>query len=215
MNSPEVQKGGGHLEGNKQVFGQLSLIQLGQSKRDIDETFSAEKVSNFLRQRATSLKSKLLMQLAEVAQADPFAKVKKMIQELLNRLEEEKNKDQTEFAWCDENMKKNKADTEHYTALSEKLTAQIEKLTTEIADAKTLVKTLTKELDELVKVVDKATTDRAAEKAENEQTIKESQIAVEAVEDAMDVLQKYYNSVKFLQQPAEPAYAGGEYKGMR
>lgn len=214
MNSPEVQKGGGHLEGNKQVFAQ-SLIQLSSNaKKDIDEVFSAEKVSSFLRKRGQDLKSKVLMQLAEVAQADPFAKVKKMIQELLNKLEEEKNKDQTEFAWCDENMKKNKADTEHYTALSEKLSAQIEKLSTEIADAKSLVKKLTKELDELVKAVDKAVTDRASEKSENEQTIKESQVAVEAIEDAMDVLQKYYNSVKFLQQPAEPAYAGGDYKGM-
>lgn len=215
MKSPAVGKGGGHLEANKQVFVSTSLIQLSSgAKRDIDDVFGAEKVSSFLRRRGEDLKSKILVQLAEVAQADPFAKVKKMIQELLNRLEEEKNKDQTEFAWCDENMKKNKADTEHYTALSEKLTAQIEKLTTEIADAKTLVKTLTKELDELVKAVDKATTDRAAEKAENEQTIKESTVAVEAVQDAMDVLQKYYNSVKLLQQPAEPAYAGGDYKGM-
>jgi hypothetical protein len=215
MKSPEVMKGGGHLEGNKQVFAQESaLIQLGSQKKDIDEVFSAERVSTFLRQRGQSLKSKILMQLAEVAQADPFAKVKKMIQELLNKLEEEKNKDQTEFAWCDENMKKNKADTEHYTALSEKLAAQIEKLTTEIADAKDLVKKLTKELDELRAAVDKATTDRAAEKADNEQTIKESTVAVEAIEDAMDVLQKYYNSVKLLQQPAEPAYAGGDYKGM-
>lgn len=65
-----------------------------------------------------------------------------------------------------------------------------------------------------MQAVEKATTDRAAEKAENEQTVKESTVAVEAIEDAMDVLQKYYNSVKFLQQPAEPAYAGGEYKGM-
>jgi hypothetical protein len=137
-----------------------------------------------------------------------------MIQELLNRLEEEKNKDQTEFAWCDENMKKNAADTEHYTTLSDKLTAQIEKLSTEIADAKSLLKKLAKELAELAQAVEVATTDRAAEKAENEQTIKESNIAVEAIEDAMDVLQKYYNSVKFLQQPAEPVYDGGEYKGM-
>jgi hypothetical protein len=214
MQSPEVQKGGGHLEGNKQVFTQ-SLIQLSSNaKRDIDEVYGAEKVSTYLRKRGQELNSKILMQLAEVAQADPFAKVKKMIQELLNRLEEEKNNDQTEFAWCDENMKKNKADTEHYTALSEKLSAQIEKLQTEIQDAKNLIKTLTKELDELMKAVEKATTDRASEKADNEQTIKESQVAVEAIEDAMDVLQKYYNSVKFLQQPAEPAYAGGDYKGM-
>jgi len=216
MKSPEVQSGGGHMEGNKKVFLSTSLIQLSSAsaKRDIDEVYGAEKVASLLRQRGLSLKSKILMQLAEVAQADPFAKVKKMIQELLNKLEQEKNNDQTEFAWCDENMKKNKADTEHYTALSEKLAAQIEKLTTEIADAKSLIKKLTKELDELMKAVDQATTDRADEKADNEQTIKESQVAVEAVEDAMDVLQKYYNSVKLLQQPAEPAYEGGAYKGM-
>merc|ERR1719288_252661 len=41
MKSPEVSKGGGHLESNKQVFLSTSLIQLASttasSKRDIDE----------------------------------------------------------------------------------------------------------------------------------------------------------------------------------
>jgi len=140
---------------------------------------------------------------------------------MITRLEKEAAEEKTKNAWCVENMKKNKEETEHYTSLSEKLAAQKDKLETEIADAKELIAKLTKELEELAKAVEEATTNRAEEKTENETTIKESTVAVEAIQDALEILKEYYggsSAPSLLQQPEaagnQPAYAGGEYKPM-
>jgi len=212
MQSPAVSKGGVHVE--KTALMATSLIQLSSSKRDIDADVGAERLSSFLRKRGEDLKSKMLLQLAEVAQADPFAKVKKMIQNLLTKLRTEMKKDAETKGWCDTEMAKNKAQTEELTSKVSTLSSRIEVLKADIAKRKDMIKTLDTELEELRTDKDTAVSNRNAEKASNEQTIKETKEAVVQVERAMQVLQTYYNSVKFLQQPEEPAYAGGEYKGM-
>jgi len=216
MKSPEVAAGGSQLEGNKKVGLLQSFIQLQSSTRG-DES---DKVTQFLRKRGEEIGSRILVQIAEVAQADPFVKIKKMISDMVARLEKEAAEEKTKNAWCVENMKKNKEETAHYTQLSEKLAAQKDKLETEIADAKELVAKLTKELEELAKAVEEASTNRAEEKAENETTIKESTVAGEAISDAMEILKQYYggSAPSLLQQPdaegSQPAYEGGEYKPM-
>jgi len=217
MKSPEVAAGGSQLEGNKNVgLLQRSFIQLQSSTKG--ENF--DKVTQFLRKRGEETGSRILVQIAEVAQADPFVKIKKMISDMVARLEKEAAEEKSKNAWCVENMAKNKKDTSHYTQLSEKLAAQKDKLETEIADAKDLVAKLTKELEELAVAVEKASTTRAEEKAENETTIKESTVAGEAISDAMEVLKQYYGggASALIQQPdaegSQPAYVGGEYKPM-
>lgn len=215
MKSPQVAAGGGQLEGNKKVgLIEASFLQVRSSNKNVDDS----RVTDFLRKRGEEIGSKILVQIAEVAQADPFVKIKKMISDMIARLEKESAEDKSKNAWCVENMKKNKEETEHYTQLSEKLSAQCDKLETEIADAKELIAKLTKELDELAKAVEEATTNRAEEKAENETTIKESSVAAEAITDAMEILKKYYAGESFVQQPdaegSQPGYAGGEYKPM-
>lgn len=225
MKSPEVAKGGGQLEGNKKV-GLLatSLIQLQSQQRSYTTESEhaaqvpSDRVTSFLRTRGEQIGSKILVQIAEIAQADPFVKIKKMISDMITRLEKEAAEEKTKNAWCVENMKKNKEETEHYTTLSEKLSAQKDKLETEIADAKELIAKLTKELEELEKAVTEATTNRAEEKTENETTIKESTVAAEAITDALEILKKYYGGGAFVQQPdaegSQPAYVGGDYKPM-
>jgi len=224
MKSPEVAAGGGQLEGNKINLMQTSLIQLQSTSRSANiegEDSPSDRVASFLRKRGEEIGSKILVQLAEVSQADPFAKIKKMISDMIARLEKEAAEEKTKNAWCVENMKKNKEETEHYTALSEKLSAQKDKLETEIADAKELIAKLTKELEEIAKAVEEASTNRAAEKQENETTIKESTVASAAISDALEILQKYYgggSAAALVQQPdaegSMPAYEGGEYKPM-
>jgi len=199
----------------KKVFLGTSLIQLQSASKSDSPN---ENVTAFLRKRGEEIGSKILVQIAEVAQADPFAKIKKMISDMITRLEKEAAEEKTKNAWCVENMKKNKEELEHYTQLTAKLMAQKEKLDTEIADAKELIAKLTKELEELAKAVTEATTNRAEEKTENETTIKESSVAAEAITDAMEILKKHYEGAAFMQQPdaegSQPAYAGGEYKPM-
>lgn len=116
---------------------------------------------------------------------------------------------------CDKDMTENKAKIEEFTTLVEKLTAEVETLESEIAESKATKKRLTTELAELRKNEAAAKKQRLAEKTENEKVISESKAALDALDQAMAVLQNYYSKVKgaFL-QVKQPEFAAGEYKGM-
>lgn len=208
LKSPEVQKGSGHLDSAQSVG---SFIQL--TSRGAELNAAQEKVISFLRQRGSKIHSNTLMQLAELAGADPFVKIRKMVQELITRLEEEAKAELTKKGKCDKDMAENKAKIEEFTTLVEKLTAEIEILESEVAEGKATKKRLTTELAELKKNVASAKKMRLGEKTENEKVISESKAALDALDQAMSVLQNYYSKVKgaFIQQPE---FSAGKYEGM-
>jgi len=208
LNSPEVQSGAGHLDGAHSV----AFLQLG--KGDVPSSLQ-EKVVSFLRKRASSIHSSTLMQLAELAGADPFVKIRKMVQELITRLEEEAKAELTKKGKCDKDMIENKSKIEEFTTLVDKLTSEVETLSSEVAESKSTKKRLTAELAELKKNLASAKKARVAEKSENEKVISESKAALDALDQAMTVLQNYYAKVKgsFLQSK-QPDFAAGKYEGM-
>merc|ERR1719324_1895374 len=59
------------------------------------------RVSSFLKEKADALHSRRLSLLAERVASDPFAKVKKMIKDLIVRLMEEANQETEHKGWCD------------------------------------------------------------------------------------------------------------------
>lgn len=208
MKSPEIQKGTGHLNKAQSVG---SFVQV----RSFLSHNGPEKVADFLRSRGKALGSKILVQIAAMAAADPFVKVRKMVQELINRLQEEAKAELTKKGKCDKDMAENKAKVEEYNNKVKKLTTEIEMLSAEIGELKGTQKRLTKELAQLKKAVAQARTDRASEKAENEKVISESTAASEAVDQAMTVLQGYYSKVEgAFVQVSQPEFEGGEYTGM-
>jgi len=185
-----------------------SFLQL----RGSDKT---QRAIEFLLQRGNNMHSKVLVQVAEMAKADPFAKITRMIQELINRLEEEAAAQMTKKAKCDKDMAANKAKIEEYTSMVNKLTSKVEMLESEIAELKSTSKRLIKEIAETKDALATAKKDRSEEKAENEKTISETQAAVAAVDQAMTVLQNYYSKVEgSFVQVQQPEFESGEYKGM-
>merc|ERR1719324_1776843 len=66
------------------------------------------RAAEYLAQQATLLKSKMLSMLASRASADPFAKVKKMIKDMIVRLMEEANEETEHKGWCDSELGANK-----------------------------------------------------------------------------------------------------------
>jgi chromosome segregation ATPase len=199
----------------------LSAISSKQSETAAQEV-KRDAIVSLLRSEAKVLKSGLLNKLAQRVAADPFAKVKKLIQELIERLLQEAADEASHKGWCDKEMGKAKQ-TRGYKV------EEIEKLNQALAGAEALRNKLTEEVDTLKKEVEKlgtgldeATELREKEKKENEDTIKESKEAKEAVGEAIKVLKDFYEKNSFLQyehpaflQREDPPDAGfdGAYKG--
>merc|ERR1719454_647965 len=143
------------------------------------------RVLNLLRTRSEELSSPVLAALASRVASDPFVKIRKLIQELIERLLQEAADEANHKGFCDKEFGKAKqqratkveAVTALNTALSEN-EAKRDKLTEEIAK-------LTREVDELEASLSSTTKDRDDESAENAATIKEAEDGKEAVEMAI------------------------------
>jgi len=146
----------------------------------------------FLTERAKTSGSRILSQAADLVAANPFVKVKKMIKDLIVKLMEEATAETEHKGWCDTELGTNKIMREERTADVNELTAQIEDLTAEIAQLTQDLADNAAAVKELEDAMAKATEDRLASKAKNEQTVQEAKEAQSAVEDATAVLKDYY-----------------------
>jgi len=161
------------------------------------------RVMTLLKQQAQVLKSAALAALVAQAAEDPFAKVKKLVQDLIERLLKEAAEEASHKGWCDKEyalseMKRDKSSSEIKEAngLLELSEARRGKLAEEIKELEADIK----DLDETLA---NATTLREKEKTTNEATIKEAKESAATVEQAMDILDKYY---KTTQNDAEAAF---------
>jgi hypothetical protein len=183
------------------AFGLLRSVQTVQGNELVQE-----RVSQFLKDRADQLHSRTLSMLAVRVQEDPFAKVKKMIKDLIVRLMEEANQETEHKGWCDTELSVNKVTRDKKTEAVNMLTSEIEQLTADIAKLKQEVADLQAEILKSDETVAKATEIRTAEKAKNEATIKDSKEAQAAVAQALAVLKEFYagaaEATALVQQPS-------------
>merc|ERR1719169_350092 len=132
------------------------------------------RVLTLLKAKSEQIDSPVLAALATKVAADPFVKIKKLIQELIERLLQEAADEANHKGWCDKEFGKayQARDTKAEaiaalnTALSEN-EAKRDKLIEEIAKLK-------KELDELTTSLETTTKIRNDESAENAATVKEA-----------------------------------------
>merc|ERR1740138_1611126 len=80
---------------------------------------------------------------------DPFAKVKGLISEMIERLLKEAEEDAAHKGYCDKEMSETKAKKEELTDAIEALTTKIDKMSADSATLKEEVATLSKELSDL------------------------------------------------------------------
>merc|ERR1719326_2361536 len=170
----------------------MRLVQTSFALRASAKSVPVTSVVAYLQSQSNKLHSKMLELLAAQVSADPFAKVKKMIDAMITKLLEEANEEADHKGWCDKEMATNKQTrddkTEEVNSLQaeyDKLKADILKLTQQIAD-------LTDAIAEIDASVAKATDIREEEKAKNAATIEDSQKAQTAVEQALAVLKEFY-----------------------
>merc|ERR1719230_578656 len=126
-----------------------------------------KKVEAFLQARASKVNSPLLSLLATRMGADPFTKVKKMINDMITKLMEEANEEAEHKAWCDTEMATNKHTRDSKTEEADKLSAEIDFLSARSQKLSEDITELSNGLATIDKAVAEATANREAEKSKN------------------------------------------------
>jgi chromosome segregation ATPase len=174
----------------------LGFVQKGSSFVQFMSASKAEGVrktmQELLASEAKRLHSKNIGLLAERIAADPFSKIKGMIEDMITKLLEEANADAEKEGWCDTEMGKNKVTRNKLTEEIDGLDAAIEdgkatimKLTQEVAD-------LSKDIEDLDAEMTESTELRQKEKAKNKHVIMDAKAAQKAVSQATKVLKDFY-----------------------
>jgi len=171
---------------------------------------------NYVKNLASSLHSAALAQLANrmgsalrmgaAAGEDPFAKVKGLIGEMIEKLLKEAEEEAGHKAYCDKEMTETKAKKDELTTDVEELTTKIDKMTADSAKLKEEVAILSKELvdlgksqAEMDKLREEENTEYVANKAEMEK-------GLEGIKLALKVLREYYAAAgAFVQTSAHKA----------
>jgi len=173
-----------------------SFLQLSSSA----DLSKAEAV-RFVRDLARKTKSPALAQLASrmssairlgSAEADPFAKVKGLITDMIATLESEAEEDASQKAYCDKETAAATAKKDDLTAESDKLNTKINQDKAASAKLKEEVATLQNELAGMAKAKAEADNLRAEEKAAFEKNSAEMELGISGVKKALQVLKEYY-----------------------
>jgi len=153
-----------------------------------------EMIISLLKGKGQQLKSTLLTSLATRIAGDPFAKIKKLIQELIERLLTEAANEANQKGWCDkataDATQKRTYSADKIEGLNAKM-AKLEALSAKLGEE---IGTLGKEIAELNGAQSKAAQERKDESAENANTVTEAKAGLAAVNMAIDILDKFYKT---------------------
>jgi hypothetical protein len=158
------------------------------------EEASREMVVNLLKSKGVQLKSTLLMSLAQRIGADPFGKIKKLIQELIERLLTEAANEADQKGWCDKSIADAKQKREIAASKTAELNAVMARTEATIDKLKEEIEELAGEIADLHKAQAEAGQMRSEEKAENQNTVIEAEMGLDATKMALDILEKFYKT---------------------
>merc|ERR1712048_539853 len=132
----------------------LPAMLQGSSLAQLRSTGGSEaqaRVAEYLSQQGNKIGSRVLSLMATRVADDPFAKVKKMIKDLIVKLMEEANEEAEHKGWCDTELSTNEQTRKEKTEAVEMLHAELDELEASIAK-------LTEDISELTKAVAQALT---------------------------------------------------------
>jgi len=156
---------------------------------------SRDMIVNLLKGQGAHLKSTLLTALAMQIAKDPFAKIKTLIQELIERLLQEANNEANQKGWCDKATAdaKQKRDyaAEEVRTLNSKM-AKLEAVRDQLAEELDI---LAKEIKDIKDAQKQAQEERDAESAQNKATVEEAQEGLDALNMCIDLLDKFYKTM--------------------
>jgi len=210
-----IKESTGGAAGQSYGLNQISFLQVGRVASGAD--LAKFEAVRFIRDLARKSKAPALAQLASrmesamrlgAGEADPFAKVKGLITDMIATLESEAEEDASQKAYCDKEMSETTAKKDELTAESDKLSTKIAQDKAASAKLKEEVATLQKELADMAKAKAAADQLRAEEKATYEKNSAEMEMGIEGVKKALSVLKEYYAKEDKSHDAAEGAGSG-------
>jgi len=180
----------------------LQLAQDSNVKLHSGSDLANFEAVRFVRDLARKMDSPALVQLAgrmasairfgQAAGNDPFAKVRGLIMDMLNTLEEEANADASHKAYCDKQIGETQTKKDEASAEVEKLSTKIDIASTRSAKLKEQVADLMSDLAKLASSQAEMDKLRAEEKAAYETNSADLEQGLEGVKMALNILRDYY-----------------------
>merc|ERR1719305_1524605 len=174
-----------------------------------------------LRKEGQRLNSLTLLSLAERAAADPFKKVKGLIQKLIERLLTESKNEATKIGFCDTELAKSRKDRVFRFQEAKDLSAALAGLEAKEDSLEEEIKQLKSDIKDETKALKETTKEREEEKKANMKTMKTAKEGLASVNEALLVLKSFYKQAAkaaFVQaSPVDEDTSGpgfsGNYKG--
>jgi len=203
--------------------GAASFLQTGVEKKGLNSNIVSI-VKSLAKKHHSAALAQLASQVSAVVSfggklADPFAKIKGLIQDMIAKLEKEAAEEATEKAYCDEEMSKTTAKKEELEADLSKLTTKIDQAVATSTALKEEVSTLQSEIAAMTKEMSDWDKVRQEDHAVYLEQKADLELALGGMRKALDVLREYYakgdasaaliqnddNKFNaFMQQPAPP-----------
>merc|ERR1719353_1644018 len=160
-----------------------------------------------LKSKGAKMNSAVLSVMAMKLAADPFAKVKTLIQQLIERLVREKTDEATQKGWCDTELAKAEHDRWYRHTDTESLSSNIGVLEARKASLETKAVELTQALKDASDI-------RLDEKKDNKDTLTAASEGLDALKQAITVLKDFYRKssrakTSLLQTEASPVDQDG------
>lgn len=190
----------------KRRGGAASFIQVSMSQHDV-KRHSIESIVESAMEGDTS-KALNFLQTKSRDEADPFAKVKKMMEGMITKLLNEAAEEKEHKAWCDGEIAKTEKQQKFHLRNQEKFSSRVEQLIAEIDMLAKKVAELSAMISEMTASAEQVTNQRSEENVEAMKAIEEYRNAQAAVQKAIQVISDFYEKQKrseaLLQAKAAP-----------
>jgi len=173
-----------------------TVSRRGSGRTPANDEKARQAVINLLRGSSVHLKSSALATLVSQLAEDPFAKIKTLIEELIERLLKEAANEANQKGWCDKSMsaatQKRDYAAEEIAELNSNM-AELEAVRDKLAEE---LSVLADEIQKLKDDRDEAKKIRTRESAEHKKIVEEAEFGVSAMKDAIKIIDQFYKKAR-------------------
>merc|ERR1719498_774446 len=197
----------------------ISFLQNGQTRAflGLTQEMRQQKARDVLLSEGQRIGSVALTSLAERVAADPFKKIKGLIQKLIERLLTEAKNEATKKGFCDTELGKARKERDFRLQDARDLNGELSSLEAKRDSLEESIKQLKKDIKAESKALKDTTDEREKDRKANLKTLKTAKAGLEGVNEALLILKSFYKQAakaSFIQaSPVDEDTDGAGFSG--